>query len=259
MATIIDSGCRITRINDLECLRIADDKRQYVGGDQNWYRTETMRFGGCGPTTAANIIVYLRSTRDRHCGYVHDPLSKAAFLCLMEMAYGFVRPLEIYQAKEYQDLRRIFGLTLPASFGVIDSRLFALQFKKMANSLAMNIRTERMGLNRNREAVREFIREGLEGDCPVALLNRFKSVSMNYVKENGVFKEVPLRLHWVSITGMREDKDGSTVLEVLTWGTKAELSLDALMQANCRTLLPAGLVRFKVRRHAKIHGFVLER
>ncbi len=259
MATIIESGVRITRVSDIDSLKIADDKKYYWGGDQNWYKTETMRYGGCGPATAANILVYLKNNMDNNHGYIHEPISKDSFLCLMEMAYGFVRPWELYQADDRNDMHRIYGHMLPASLGVVDYRIFCSEFKKMAHALGVDVHAEKYNFKRNKESIKVFIREGLEGDCPVALLNRFKSVGMKYGNHGMSGKEVAYKLHWVAIVGMREEPGEETVLEVLTWGMKAEVSLDALWKENRMALLPAGMVRFKIRKHTKIRQFILER
>ena len=75
-----------------------------------------------------------------------------------------------------------------------------------------------------------FVRNGLKGNNPVALLNLQNNVVMNYTnpeKEKG--EEQDFNFHWVTITGMVENtKTGEVELEVSTWGGRATLSFNEL-------------------------------
>jgi hypothetical protein len=79
----------------------------------------------------------------------------------------------------------------------------------------------------------DYIKDGLEQDCPVALLNMFATVEMEYTDYLGITDTVDYKLHWVTITGVNEDFINDEVtLQVLTWGGTAEISYDELWEAN---------------------------
>ena len=146
-----------------EVLMIAEDESQraFFGGDQEWYRDEWHRRAGCGPTCAANLTAYLAMTRPAlRALYAGEDMRKSAFSAHMEEIYQFVTPGSM-------GLNRVEMYTR----GVTD---FAA-----SRDLALQAHTFEVHgyMCRDRapvEKLAEFVRAGLESDCPLAFLNLTK-------------------------------------------------------------------------------------
>jgi hypothetical protein len=162
-----------------EVLTIADEelKRTTFGGDQEWYLDEWHRRAGCGPTCASNVSAYLALTRPGlRALYAGEDMRKDMFSAHMEEVYKFVTPgnmglnrVEMF-ACGMEDFARSRGLMLKAHVFEAHGNMF-----------------------RDRAPVSEladFVRAGLESDCPVAFLNLTRGRVKNLQG-----------WHWITITG----------------------------------------------------------
>ncbi len=162
---------------------IAEDESQraFFGGDQEWYRDEWHRRAGCGPTCAANLTAYLAMTRPAlRALYAGEDMRKSAFSAHMEEIYQFVTPGSM-------GLNRVEMYTR----GVTD---FAA-----SRDLALQAHTFEVHgyMCRDRapvEKLAEFVRAGLESDCPLAFLNLTKGRVKNLQG-----------WHWITITAAEMD------------------------------------------------------
>ena len=171
-----------------EVLTIEDEvsERTVFGGDQEWYADEWHRRAGCGPTCAANITAYLALTRPGlRALYAGEDMRKSAFSAHMEEVYKFVTPggMGLNRLEMFTDGIEAFALSRGLS-------LRAHGFEVHGN------------MHRGRPQVREmaeFVRAGLESDCPVAFLNLTKGRVKNLQG-----------WHWVTITGADLDEERLT-------------------------------------------------
>lgn len=160
-----------------ELLEIYDDEinNMSFGGNQSWYQKSWPRKSGCGPTAAANILAYIAHTREGMANlYKPDTLGKSDFLKHMECLFQFVTP----------------GL-----MGVNHIDKFVKGISRYGSSQGHNLNIKVLTIEEIRGAedgkglVAEFVRNGLEADCPIAFLNLSRGHE--------------LRLqdwHWITIT-----------------------------------------------------------
>jgi hypothetical protein len=178
----------IVTVSRPEVLNIPDVESEsvYFGGDQEWYLDEWHRRAGCGPTCAANLTAYLAITRPALRGlYAGEDTRRDRFSAHMEEVYKFVTPgsMGLNRVEMYEG-------------GVVD---FAA---RRGISLAPHVFEVHGYMSRNRapvSALSDFVRAGLESDCPVAFLNLTK----------GRVKNIQ-GWHWITITGAEID-EGSLV------------------------------------------------
>ena len=171
-------------IQNIDLFQIRDETNGtvYYGCSQEWYRTKWQRMGGCGPTTATNLIYYrLRSG----AGNAENefPSTKSSCLSLMEEVWDYVTPT----------LR-----------GVSTTKLFCKGVMAYADSKAVKITPSVVDVPRNREQRPDFVEllafldGSLRNDLPVAFLNL----------DNGAEKRLD-SWHWVTIAGLEYAPDGT--------------------------------------------------
>lgn len=171
-----------------EVLNIMDEASGLVsfGGDQEWYADEWHRRAGCGPTGAANLTAYLALTRPGlKALYAGDDMRKGAFSAHMEDVYKYVTP---------------------GGMGLNRLEMFTDGIEEFARSRGLSLRAHVFevhgNMHRGRPQVHEmadFVRAGLESDCPVAFLNLTKGRVKNLQG-----------WHWITITGADMDDDHLT-------------------------------------------------
>lgn len=157
---------------------IAEDESQraFFGGDQEWYRDEWHRRAGCGPTCAANLTAYLAMTRPAlRALYAGEDMRKSVFSAHMEEIYQFVTPGSM-------GLNRVEMYTR----GVID---FAASRGLALEAHAFEVHGYMCRDRSPVEKLVEFVRAGLESDCPLAFLNLTKGRVKNLQG-----------WHWITIT-----------------------------------------------------------
>lgn len=145
------------------------------GGDQEWYAKFWSRKSGCGPTSASNITAYLGMTNAKYRKlYTQLTLHKHDFKEHMEILFKYITP----------------GLG-----GVNHVTKFTTGLKRYIehSKLDVNIYTFSVegkdAASKNVLELREFVKEALSSDCPIAFLNL----------SNG--QETTLQSwHWITIT-----------------------------------------------------------
>ncbi|MDR2296299.1 MAG: hypothetical protein LBD95_05820 [Clostridiales Family XIII bacterium] len=171
-------------------LRDAENGETVKGGDQDWYASWWRRMAGCGPTTATNVILYLRNARAGAAEAGGEGVrDKREFIRLMDRVWRYVTPG-----------RGGVNTTMKLRQGVAG----------YAGDEGLRLRTEALDIDDSRNArpplaqVAAFIRVGLERDLPVAFLNLHNGVELQLEK-----------WHWVTITAMDCGDDGAVRLEIL--------------------------------------------
>ena len=161
-----------------ELLNITDNATGAVsyGGDQAWYRGEWHRRAGCGPTTAANILAYLALTRPAlRALYGFASLGKADFTLHMEDIYRFVSP---------------------GNRGLNRHEMFTDGVAKFASSRGVSLAPQVFNVVSNMvrsrapaDEMAQFVKKGLEADCPIGFLNLTKGRVKNLHS-----------WHWITLT-----------------------------------------------------------
>lgn len=161
-----------------ELLTITDslENKKYFGADQEWYEKNWSRQAGCGPTCASNITAYLARTREKYKElFVPDSLERTDFVRHMEELFRYITPgaMGVNHVDKFAE-----GITRFAKDrGVeIEARVFSVE----------NCLTRK----RYPDKLKEFVRQGLLSDCPLAFLNLSRGEETNLQA-----------WHWITVTG----------------------------------------------------------
>ena len=165
-------------ISHPELLAIKDEAagQSFFGGGQEWYSAEWGRKAGCGPTCAANLMLYLALTNpELRPLYQYNEVNRTNFVQHMEELFEFVTPgnMGLNRMEMFTDGVTAFaksrGITLvPHTFAVPG---FLAGGRAEASSLT------------------EFVKDGLSSDCPLGFLNLTR----------GRVKNIQ-GWHWITIT-----------------------------------------------------------
>lgn len=154
------------------------------GGNQAWYRLPWRRMAGCGPSTAANLLLYLH--RSGQITLPDDVRNQADFTALMEAVWKYITP----------------GLQ-----GLIVLEDFCRGFTHYLETIGSVMRCHTLAVAKRPEerpaldSVIRFIAAGLAADCPVAFLNL----------SSGNLSELE-NWHWVTIMALASDPRSGRVL-----------------------------------------------
>jgi|AGTN01.1.fsa_nt_gi hypothetical protein len=148
----------------------------FFGGCQDWFSHEWHRRAGCGPTAAANILLYLSLTRpELRPLYGYPSADKACFSAFMEEVFKFVTP---------------------GNMGLNKLCMFTGGASEFTKSKGLNVEFKEFPVSGNTDRSRpslaelsSFIAEGLSQDSPVAFLNLTRGKVKNL---HG--------WHWITIT-----------------------------------------------------------
>lgn len=166
---------------------------EYFGCDQNWFRTEWQQMAGCGPSTAATLLMYLKEN-----GRIHLPmdiLAKQDCLLLMEVVWNHVTPTPN-------------GIYLIEQFcGGIES--FAAFHELHIDCRALSIPAEGQSRPLLADAI-NFMIEALTLDTPIAFLNLC----------NGDVEDLE-EWHWVTLVALETDPDHTEAIATLFDGDKS--------------------------------------
>ncbi len=152
-----------------ERLQLHMDSKCLYGYDQEWFTLPWKRMAGCGPTVAAMQAAYLRGER----------LDRREALCAMEVAWRFVTP---------------------GMMGLNTTERYLVGMEKMLAHLRQTARFQALDIPGAHDArpgaaqMADFIREGLERDCPVAFLNLHAADLPNLED-----------WHWICVVAMEGD------------------------------------------------------
>ena len=201
-----------------ELLNIVDEKTATVsfGGNQEWYTQERPRRAGCGPTSAANILAYLAFTHPAlRSLYGFESMTLASFAKYMEEIYEFVTPGN-------KGLNRTEMFTEGVS-SFACSR--GISLTPHVFDVASNMARSRASA----DELTEFVKAGLESDCPLGFLNLTKGRVKNLQS-----------WHWITITAAQLG-ERSLIADASDEGQHRRFDLRLWYLS---TRLPGGLVYF---------------
>jgi hypothetical protein len=174
------------------------------GCDQEWYRTPWQRMAGCGPTTAAALLLYLH----RAHGYPlpRDVNGRDDCVALMEAVWRRVTPgfMGVHRIEQLRD-------------GVLE--LAHTQGAPLQAHLLPVAKEERQ--RPDAVAVAAFLADGLRADCPVAFLNL----------SNGKLDNLD-EWHWVTLVSVDAGEDGGLWADMYDAGKQTQLDLSLWLQTT---------------------------
>ena len=182
-------------LQKLENIHVVDHSGlEYFGCDQNWYSSEWQQISGCGPSTAATLLLYLQKS-----GKIDLPvqgIEQKDCMLLMETVWSHVTPTPD-------------GIYLIAQFCAgIDS--FARSHGFSLNCQSLDIPEPAAARPPITDAV-AFIASGLDHDCPIAFLN-LSSGDVNNLEE----------WHWVTIVALETDESQGQVVVTIFDGDRSD-------------------------------------
>jgi len=210
------------------------------GGNQWWFSTKMGRVGGCGTTSATNILAYMALNNPDIAAALGLDTSKllieAEYTAFMEQVYQCVTPMVI------PGINFTIGIWPPSELGDATVKFASqngvnLSYQSLTvsditvgdalrNGILSTLLTDTPTSIGYSEGIR-FIQEGLSKDCPIALLNTFNPVAMTNNNRNQSTQQ-----HWVTITDMKYDYTQSDyILTVSSWGERYEISYNELYES----------------------------
>ncbi len=224
-------------------------KGLYYGANQQWYDRFTMRFGGCGPIAIANIFAYKAMTEDKYSALAPKKTGGAYELDVFKVycarIYESVRPIELYPFNQWSDDADA-PVCLP-TLGVPSPRVLIRGALRHAAHCGVTLSPVAYSGELDKSRISAFIVTALNDNQPIALLNRLQAVDMQYKLKGGDIRCASFERHWVTITGhYTHPRTGEVTLLVSTWGTRAAVSLDALIAKRrlANIFLPPSLIYF---------------
>lgn len=208
----------LARVRRPELLLVdaADETGTTYGCDQDWYEDAWQRRAGCGPCTAASIMFYLGRRYAKLLPlYDRGSASQSDFSHLMHEVWQYVTP---------------------GRMGVNEAHMLSRGAERYAATKSVMLVGHELkvpGLYQSRAPLPQlvqFIRQGLEKDCPVAFLNL----------SNGSLDNLE-SWHWVTVTAMLRDPEDQIQLIISDSG---ELKKVNLSQWFGSSLLGGALVTF---------------
>lgn len=211
----VDNSELIAGIRHPEALKRLDafgNESSLYGCDQNMYRDPFKQKAGCGPCAATNLLDYSRQQHQSDLPAMLLP----DFIEMMHQVWNYVKPglLGVHKASQLAD-----GIDRYAAEHNLPVQAVRLEIPAS--------RTKRP----SEDAVIRFLSEGLNGDSPIAFLNR----------SNGQLADLE-SWHWVTITALHRHADGHYLADIANYGIVLQIDLSAWL---CKTRLGGGFVYFR--------------
>lgn len=221
--------------------------REYYGGDQNWYRSNTMAFAGCGSVAALNMLRSLaikypvefkeKNVSDELGMLTDKVIYKDDYTSVMRDIYKSMFVLELPLIRRLCDhLKRgnkLFKFIPPSlglsMFGFITGTL------RFCAKRGLNLHVKVLptaftsydkGLN--------FIKEGLKKGGSVVMLTSLNRHPLRLYSggvgelNGGYDQKKGVRSHFMTITGIIEDNSKEPLVKLTTWGRVATVPYSRL-------------------------------
>jgi len=205
----------------LDLLIFDTKKGRSYGSNQQMYKIIWQRKSGCGPSTAANLIMY-SAYCNRHaelnanlCMESNLPVTEDSMFFYMQKIWEYVTPGLGGVNKTSKFVKGVYRYALKRG---LDLKLYA-----------MDIPVDKKDTDVNLDSFLEFIRKGLECGCPVAFLNLCRGALTNLDS-----------WHWVSIMALYEAK-GTFYATLYDEGGKKDIDIKLWFETHTKD---GGLVYF---------------
>ena len=187
------------------------DGELHFGCDQEFYPTKWKRMAGCGPTTASNLFLYGLPQKE---GYRT-------------------------QAEAVQVMNEIWEYVTPSWGGVRNTRMFTTGFNRYLTTKGIRYEVDVVDVPKKKhlrkpiQEVRDFIRNAIESNVPVAFLNL----------HNGEEKNLDA-WHWVTVVGIEIDPNAQMYLDIFDAGKLISINLDRWYE---KTIDGGGFVVYRLK------------
>ena len=227
----------------------------YYGGDQGWYRSNTMAFAGCGSVACTNMLRILAHKypdifKDERVPkelreLTRNTYYKDDFTALMGKIYKSMLVFEVPLLRRIYDAvkrgNRVFKV-VPASFGMSLNGFIrgTLKYCRKQGILlhAHAVPTAFCSYDKGLD----FIREGLDKGGSVVMLTAMNRHPLRlYSGRSGELKQgydsrKGVKSHFMTITGIVDNGDGSApLIKLTTWGRVATVPYDKLNRSWHKT------------------------
>lgn len=201
-----------TSIKDKDALAIRlPDGEFHLGLDQEFYKTKWKRLSGCGPTAASNLYLYHLPRLDRN-------RTMEEGLEIMDAIWKYVTP-------------RFGG-------GVKNTQIFTTGMSAFLRDQGKSYTVDVIDVPKKKELrrplseVRDFMRQAIDDDLPVAFLNL----------HNGEEKQLDA-WHWVTVVGIEMSTKDEMYLDIFDGGKLISVNLD---QWYAKTKDGGGFVVYRI-------------
>ncbi|HAO61960.1 MAG TPA: hypothetical protein DCQ90_08690 [Erysipelotrichaceae bacterium] len=201
-----------TSIKDRDALVILKpDGEFHLGLDQEFYTTKWKRLSGCGPTAASNLYLYHLPRLDRN-------RTMEEGLAIMDEIWKYVTP-------------RFGG-------GVKNTKIFMDGMSAFLRDQGKSFTLDVIDVPKKKELrkplveVREFVRQAIDEDLPIAFLNL----------HNGEEKQLDA-WHWVTVVGIEMSTKDEMYLDIFDGGKLISVNLD---QWYAKTKDGGGFVVYRI-------------
>ena len=190
------------------------------GGNQAWYESKAAAAGGCGAVSAANVLASLAASDPEVSRKLHispgegGVYSEQAYRSFMESIYRvvgsgffFIKPFGVGIARYTQ---KVLSYAL--------HRGLCLRDHICVTTFASYNRPVR------------FIYQGLKDNGAVALLASWNSYMVTFAYPKGV-ANAKIKNHFITITGIKKERNGDYTLTISTWGKKGTISYREIYQS----------------------------
>ena len=213
----------------------------YYGGNQEWYKSNTRAYAGCGSVACANMLRILahkypdwfeKKDVDRELsGLTGDELYKDDFISFMGNIYKSMLVHELPLVRSIYDAcgrsNKVFKYVIKPSFGMSINGFIRGSLKyARSRGVLLHVRALPTAFCPYEKGL-DFIKEGIEkGGCVVMLtaLNRhpLKLYSGKTGEiEGGYDLKKGVRSHFMTITDLIDTNDDGPLVKITTWGRVA--------------------------------------
>ena len=213
----------------------------YYGGNQEWYKSNTRAYAGCGSVACANMLRILahkypdwfeKKDVDRELsGLTGDELYKDDFISFMGNIYKSMLVHELPLVRSIYDAcgrsNKVFKYVNKPSFGMSINGFIRGSLKyARSRGVLLHVRALPTAFCPYEKGL-DFIKEGIEkGGCVVMLtaLNRhpLKLYSGKTGEiEGGYDLKKGVRSHFMTITDLIDTNDDGPLVKITTWGRVA--------------------------------------
>jgi hypothetical protein len=161
---------------DLNAVNISENDKIYYGADQHWFKSKLHGLSGCGPTTAAQITMYLAAVYPS-CSALYGytlPATKDEFVSHMTEVREFVRP---------------------GAMGLTDAGYFASSTAEFAKCRGVDLTYDILPNDTDKEAAFAAVKKAIDDKLmPALLILRNPSIELD-----------DFTWHWMAVTGYDEE------------------------------------------------------
>ena len=222
--------------------------KKYYGGDQDWYKSNTQAFAGCGSVACANMLRTLafkypdrfndKNVSEDLRALTGNECYKDEFISFMGNIYKSMLVFELPVVRKIYDMckrgSKLFKGPVMPSYGMGAGGFIRGSLKFCKNRGLMLHMHSLLTAFCSYDKGLEFIKEGLDKCGSVVMLTSLNRHPLKLYSgksgrlENGYDSKNGVRSHFMTITGIEEDEQGKPLIKLSTWGRVATVPYEKL-------------------------------